>query len=216
MSDRPEPKAMAPSAPEGDDKQSQILRGAALVFAEDGYEGASMTRIAAAAGVSKGTVYNYFAGKRELFAAFMQREGTDRIVVLFDEVTPGTPAGPILTRICRRILEVLLSDAGLLVHRMAVAEAGKFPELAEVFWSVGPQRAIACLAEAVERLAADGQLQVADCHMAAEHLFGVLQTSLVLQRRLRLKAAVRPSEIEAVAQGAVSFFLRAYGARGAG
>lgn len=40
------------------EKRTQILAGAAAVFAADGYEGASMARIAAVAGVSKGTLYN--------------------------------------------------------------------------------------------------------------------------------------------------------------
>ena len=53
----------------GTDKKIEILNGAAAVFARDGYEGANVSHIAREAGVSKGTVYNYFPTKAEMFAA---------------------------------------------------------------------------------------------------------------------------------------------------
>ena len=45
-------------------KQEQILQGAMQVFLAQGYEGTSMDRIAAAAGVSKHTIYSYFHDKQ--------------------------------------------------------------------------------------------------------------------------------------------------------
>jgi AcrR family transcriptional regulator len=46
-----------------------ILRAAAEVLAEQGYEAATIDAIAARAGVGKGTVYQYFRNKQELFFA---------------------------------------------------------------------------------------------------------------------------------------------------
>ena len=66
------------------EKQRLILQGAACVFARDGYEGASMSRIAARAGVSKGTLYNYFAGKAELFSAWVAGECQAKLAHVFD------------------------------------------------------------------------------------------------------------------------------------
>ncbi len=48
-------------------KTGAILRAAAQVFAELGYEAATMEAIAERAGVGKGTVYEYFRNKQELF-----------------------------------------------------------------------------------------------------------------------------------------------------
>ena len=59
------------------EKRAQILRGAAEVFAADGYQGASMARIAAVAGVSKGTLYNYFDTKAALFTAMSRMNAPD-------------------------------------------------------------------------------------------------------------------------------------------
>jgi len=50
-------------------KTSAILRAAARVFAELGYQAATVDAIAEHAGIGKGTVYEYFRNKQELFFA---------------------------------------------------------------------------------------------------------------------------------------------------
>jgi len=53
----------------GDRSRARILEAAAQVFAEDGYAGASMARILAAAGATKGGFYFHFASKEALAVA---------------------------------------------------------------------------------------------------------------------------------------------------
>ena len=52
-------------------KRAQILEGAAQAFLEKGFDAASMEDVRRAAGVSKGTIYVYFADKAELFEALV-------------------------------------------------------------------------------------------------------------------------------------------------
>jgi AcrR family transcriptional regulator len=52
-----------PVGDEESSKRRQILHGACKVFLDLGFDGASMGAIARAAGVSKGTLYVYFADK---------------------------------------------------------------------------------------------------------------------------------------------------------
>jgi AcrR family transcriptional regulator len=196
------------------EKERQILDGAAAVFAEAGYEGASMSRIAAVAGVSKGTLYNYFAGKRDLFAAFMQRACANRLASIFDAVNDDVAPEATLTRICTNMMEMMVSEEGLLIYRMAVAEAAKFPELAEVFYAAGPQRALVRMTGWIARNAAAGLLQVDDAEFAAEQLFALVQTRLVLRRRLQLTQSVSDAEIHRVVTACVRLFMRGYGAPG--
>lgn len=59
-----------------------MLDAAAKVFAERGYDSATLDDVAAAAGFSKGAVYSNFADKRELFLSLMQ----DRIEGRIDRV----------------------------------------------------------------------------------------------------------------------------------
>jgi TetR/AcrR family transcriptional regulator, regulator of autoinduction and epiphytic fitness len=52
-------------------KRASIIEGAIDVFISDGYELASMDKIAETAGVSKRTVYNHFGSKENLFQAIV-------------------------------------------------------------------------------------------------------------------------------------------------
>ena len=55
-------------------KKRQILDGARQVFLLNGYAGASMDEIAIQAGVSKGTLYNHFDSKDDLFRSLIHAE----------------------------------------------------------------------------------------------------------------------------------------------
>lgn len=50
-------------------KQDEILAAASSIFLSEGYDGASMGKIAAAAGLTPNTLYWYFRDKDELFVA---------------------------------------------------------------------------------------------------------------------------------------------------
>src|SRR6202789_1904440 len=66
-----------------DQRREAILRVAGEVFLEEGYSAASMSTIAARLGGSKGTLYNYFKNKEELFEAQVRDlcgHGADRMV----------------------------------------------------------------------------------------------------------------------------------------
>jgi AcrR family transcriptional regulator len=84
-------------------KHRQIIDGARKVFLDLGFDGASMGEIARAAGVSKGTLYVYFADKNRLFEAIVEEESLEQGKVAFNfdperDVTT-TLAGPI-SRCC--------------------------------------------------------------------------------------------------------------------
>jgi AcrR family transcriptional regulator len=192
-------------------KESQILDGAALVFAHDGYEGASMSRIAAMAGVSKGTLYNYFTSKAELFAAYMHRECSRWIALVFDDLDAGSPPEATLAQIGRRMTTMLLSEPALVMYRMVVAEAEKFPELAQAFYAGGPARSMRHLAAFLREMNAQRRLRVQDADFAAEQFFALIQTQLCMQRRLRLIDMPSETQIEHVVTCAVDLFMRGYG-----
>lgn len=60
-------------------RRSQILDAAERVFAARGYHGATTREIAAAADVSEGTLYNYFAGKRDIFVGLLHNRTNELI-----------------------------------------------------------------------------------------------------------------------------------------
>jgi AcrR family transcriptional regulator len=54
-------------------RRAQIIDAAAQVFAEKGFHRATTREIASAAGVSEGTIYNYFDSKADLLIGIMAR-----------------------------------------------------------------------------------------------------------------------------------------------
>ncbi len=209
------PEALQPAIAVADEaayKERQILDGAAFVFARDGYEGASMSRIAAEAGVSKGTLYNYFTSKAELFSAYVRRECNRSIATMFEEFDNSMAPADALPQIGVRMFRMLLSETALTMYRMVVAEAEKFPELASAFYAEGPARSVAHLANYLRGAAAEGMLRLDDPEFAAEQFFALIQTHLCMKRRLRLIAMPSQSELEHVIGQAVRMFLSTYGA----
>jgi TetR/AcrR family transcriptional regulator len=52
--------------------RTRLLEAAAAEFADAGVDGANVNRISLAAGLAKGTIYNYFSSKRDLFLAVVE------------------------------------------------------------------------------------------------------------------------------------------------
>lgn len=73
----------------------RFLESAARHFADHGLEGANINSISTAAGYARGTIYNYFASKDELFAEVLA-EGSQRTV---DRYRERAPRGPVRDRL---------------------------------------------------------------------------------------------------------------------
>ncbi len=195
------------------ERRATILAGAATVFARDGYEGASMSRIAREAGVSKGTLYNYFKDKAALFAAYVSAQCSETLPRIFEGAEIDGDPATFLRAIGLRMLRMMLSDLALSIYRVVLSEAARFPELAQAFYDAGPARAMRRLADWIAGQEAAGKLHVDDPHFAAEQFFALCQTRLSLRCRLRLDGAPDPAEIERVVDAAVAMFLARYGAK---
>lgn len=193
------------------EKRRQILEGAALIFARDGYEGASMSRIAAAAGVSKGTLYNHFESKAALFAAYVEQACEQHLCRIFAEHDETTDVAAGLMAIGTRMVEMMLSELGVTIYRVVIAEAAKFPELARAFYEAGPARAIAEMARWLRAQMARGALACDDPEFAAEQFFCLCQTRHWLRHKLHLLPPPQAAEIAEVVRRATHMFLKTYG-----
>jgi len=193
------------------EKRDQILQGAAIIFARDGYEGASMSRIAAEANVSKGTLYNHFESKAQLFAAFIEQTCSTFLGQVFDGSSDDDELEPGLQAIGRRMIAMMISPVGQTIQRVVSSEAIKFPEVARIFFEAGPARATAHMSQWLQHQARLGRLAVPDPGFAAEQFFALCQTRIGLQTRLHLRPDPTEAEIEQLVAAAVQMFLRFYG-----
>jgi len=63
---------MTPKVVDRKARKLEIAKGALALFAESGFEATSISQIAKAVGVKKGTIYDYFSSKDELVAESLQ------------------------------------------------------------------------------------------------------------------------------------------------
>jgi AcrR family transcriptional regulator len=89
--------------------RSRLLKAAGEVFAERGYDRASLDDVAAAAGLTKGAVYSSFASKDELFYALMRERIGERLALVANAVTRPATVGDI-TRDAGSSLAELISS----------------------------------------------------------------------------------------------------------
>src|SRR5450432_4212616 len=106
-----------------DQRRELILDVAQAVFLEEGFDAASMSTIAARLGGSKGTLYNYFKSKDELFAAYVQRHCAWQSEAMFRLMEDGRNVRETLAGIGRRYLAMVLSEENVRRFRVITAEA---------------------------------------------------------------------------------------------
>jgi AcrR family transcriptional regulator len=195
-------------------KFDQVLEGAREVFFADGFEGASVDTIARAAGVSKATLYSYFPDKRLLFMAVARAECGRQADVAIEPIDPSAPPDQVLAQAGRRLLDFLLSDFGLRVFRICVAECDRFPELGRAFYDSGPGRVHRMLADYLRGAVARGSLAIEDVDLAADQFAELCKADLFPRLMLGLAREVTEAERTRVIDGAVATFLARYGVPG--
>src|SRR5579863_5832146 len=112
-----------------DERRETIVSIAHEAFLSNGYAGTSMSAIAAKLGGSKGTLYNYFCSKEELFAAVIERKCEQFLRALYDAEVEGGDLREALMHAAKRVIELALADDTIATHRLVVAECGRFPEI---------------------------------------------------------------------------------------
>ena len=167
-------------------KAAAILAGARQEFLAHGYASTSMDRVAAAAGVSKATVYSHFQDKAGLFSALVKELAEDRFqTMLFDPHDESTLRGEprtVLTELANKLLDEAACDSQFCEFmRLIVGESGRFPELSAPY----VDNVAKPLIDAVARyIASCKTLNVDDPEAIARTYVGTLVYFIILQRVL--------------------------------
>src|ERR1700746_816616 len=93
-----------------DDRMEQTLGAAHELFAERGYAAVTMDEIAAAVGVTKPLLYNYFGNKERLYIACMERAGDALIAMVAETVGKTENPGDALRAGVRAFFSFLDTD----------------------------------------------------------------------------------------------------------
>ena len=194
---------------EDSSKRRQILDGASKVFMDLGFDGASMGEIARAAGVSKGTLYVYFADKSRLFEAIVEEQKTEQSKLAFNfESTRDVPAT--LREFGLAYVQLLCRPGGGSAIRTVMAIAERMPEVGRHYYENVLEKTIGRLADYLEARVKNNELAIDDCQLAASQFMLMCQASLFLP--LVFQAAPPPSveRMTEVVESATRMFLAAY------
>jgi AcrR family transcriptional regulator len=195
-----------------DTRREAILDVARDVFLDEGFAAASMSTIAARLGGSKGTLYNYFRSKDELFAAHVARHCAWQAESMFSILSdPPDDIRHALTALCERYLAIILSEYNLLNYRLIMAEVLRSPEIGRIFYETGPLNGARRVAAFLERARDKGLLAFDDSLQVAHQLIGLCQGRLFKARLLNYSPEPNPAEISAEVGPAVATFLAAFG-----
>ncbi|MEV6103141.1 TetR/AcrR family transcriptional regulator [Streptomyces sp. NPDC051940] len=174
----PDTPKQPPAGPRAEAKRAAIVKAARELFLREGFA-VSVDHIAAAAGVSKVTVYNHFGSKEALFVAVI-KDSTD------------APLGETLTAAVEDLgdsddLRAALIAAGrawvaavhdnpdvLALNRLVAAELPRFPELGAGWRHADPAGHHPAVAEALTRLCDRGRLAIPDLRVAVLQLYSLL------------------------------------------
>ncbi|MBE9608257.1 TetR/AcrR family transcriptional regulator [Chitinilyticum piscinae] len=116
-----------------DARPSEITAAALRLFHERGFAATKLDDVAAAAGVTKGTLYLYFPSKEALFKAVVQESVIPNIDRLAQAAASSTepPLGKLA--LVLRLLAQGLNESDGCISKLMLAEAGNFPELAQFY-----------------------------------------------------------------------------------
>jgi TetR/AcrR family transcriptional repressor of mexJK operon len=206
-------EAAAPETTRSDAKRRAILDVARAAFLARGYAATSMSEIAAKVGGSKGTLYNYFRSKEELFSAFITDTCQGRASALFDRLPPigeGRPVRESLIDLGVTLMEFLQLDEIVAMHRLVTAEAGRFPEIGPLFYEAGPKRGETRFTDYFKQAMEAGRVRPDDPRVLGQRLKDLVMSDLYLRLLWGEPRQLSPRQLRAHVAQSVDIFLRAF------
>jgi AcrR family transcriptional regulator len=189
-------------------KERRILEAALRVFSDTGYSGTTMDALAAAAGLTKPTLYQYFASKEQLFSAMMLQQ-RDQMLEVF---THPSAQGMVLDLhlFAWDYAETVMRPEMLSLARLIIGEVQRFPEIGRAYQASGPDRLLNGIMAYLEGQRSLGRLAFDDAELAAQDLWGLIlsaprNTALYLPDQ-----PPDPARLELYVHNGLRVFLKAY------
>ena len=197
-----------------DETRRMIYEAARHEFAGNGYAATSIETVARRAGVSTKTLYRLIPNKATLFEGMV----SDRIDRFISEVNlraaDHADIEQALTAALIACAELALDEETFALQRMLLQGAGKFSDIAGMFYKNAIQRTLVALADWLRVQQKRGLIALDDVDEAAGMLLGMVTSA---PRRAALFGGVplpSRSQIEARARACATLFLRGCQVRG--
>jgi TetR/AcrR family transcriptional repressor of mexJK operon len=201
-----------PGRPKDQGKRAAIVAAANTLFLDRGYGGVTMEAVAAAAGVSKMTVYGHFHDKAALFRAVVRVISNQMVATLngLDEAGETRDLESMLVDFGIALLGLILSPRILAMSHVLMGMLMKDRAMAESFYEAGPSHTRASLARFLEQAAARGQVAFDSAEAAADDLISLWESDIPKRIALGVVPSLTDAQIEARVRRGTRVFLRAY------
>jgi AcrR family transcriptional regulator len=150
-------------------RPAELIAAALELFVERGFAATKLDDVAARAGVSKGTLYLYFASKEELFKAVIQ-QGILPVIAEGESMLAQHQgdSGSLLRGLLLRWWELLGGTTLSGIPKLMIAEAGNFPEVARYYHDNVIQRAHGLFGQLLRRGIARKEFREVDVETAID------------------------------------------------
>lgn len=184
-------------------KRNEIVRMAAELFDELGYERTSMSAIAVRVGGSKATLYGYFQSKEELLRAVLDHAVNEEADRLMHEFLVEKDLRSGLVRLGIAYLSGQPS-------RTASIRSVTNQPIAQEFYHGTLRPAWQRLADRFAAMMKEGRLKFADPWITAMHWKGLNEWDMLEKHLLCANMGTNPNEIVTAATAAADAFLKVY------
>lgn len=175
-----------------DVRRAQLVAAARGVFAQKGYYAAGVSDIIEAAGVARGTFYNYFDSKRQIFQAVLEELMT-RAGAAVEDIDVRAPIPPQIYANMVRVVRLLqeMGDESRILFQDAASIDAEGAEALSAFYAEATERIQRALRTGQEM----GIVRECDVALTASCLLGMLKEPVFEALLLR-----RPFEPERLVQ----------------
>jgi len=189
----------------------QILEAAARVFAQKGYHGATTKEIAAEAGVSEGTIYNYFQSKEDLLLSIPRLISETTALpalsqMLATPTTSGEEEEKLLTTVLDNAFQNLQRNVGFVKVLFSTLPTMDEKTLEEYLRRT-PLYFAQVLEEFLQTRIAQGVYRPMDTAVVARAFMGMILIFVLTQEVLPGKRVFAPLDYDVIGREVVQLFL---------
>lgn len=187
-----------------DERRKALIAAAERVFLRRGYHAATMDDVAAAAHMSKRTLYQLVSSKEELFSALLARHGNP---FNFSVETAGRPVRDVLHDMLNTWARHVLSPSIVSLLRLIMAEYIHGKTLSRLL----DRECSKPCCDALEAYFADcrdaGIFALADAHEASKMLYGMAIGNIHIELLLGIGRAPGRAQLDARIGRAIDLFM---------
>ena len=192
-------------------RSAQILEAAARVFAQKGYHAATTKEIAAQAGVSEGTIYNYFQSKEDLLVSIPRLISDTTLLpalskILTTPTTSGEEEEKLMTIVLENAFQTLQRNVDLLKVLFSTLPTMDEETLEEYLRRM-PLYLAQFLEEFLQTRIAQGVYRPMDTAVVARAFMGMVVIFVLTQEVLPGKRVFAPIDYEVIGREVVQLFL---------